>query len=335
MIAAVPFLPGPGDVLAGRPELASPVMAAVAALRPEIFSEAYVAAQDPALLALGEAAGLTPLPLPPGPDPTPWPMPPGSAPCVSTLRGLDGTSAQPVLLADPGALGLDADLLRAAAREFLASGTDALVTAVPPRDHPCQFRRPMRIAATGLLGTPGGAGVIGGAAPRLLPRDGGSLVVFDAAANLPATWLLELLDPTSGHAEICPRRDDRDGAPAFASALARPGAVWTLLRDCGPGECNVTLPCVPPGAPWATDPASGRVVRLGGGPIRGRQEFPEVLAPDGTLFILGPGLDPADHAALARATVRPLVPQAPAPFPVRTELDLLRHTLRSHGDGDA
>jgi hypothetical protein len=332
MIAVVPLAPRPGEPLAARPELALGALGAVGALRGTLFREAWLGAAEPRLLDMARAAGLTPLPLPPGPPTDPPPLPPGSAACARALRAGGALGREALALVDPAALGLGPELLRAAADRHRAGGHPALMTAAPPRDHPCQFRRPMHIAATGVLDPAGRAAPAApqALAPRLAGRPGSWRVAFPAGGAVPAGWELEILDPAGGERELCPRLPG-SGAASFACTLAdrAPGPLaWTLLRDAGSGPHDTVLPFAPPGAPWRVDPRSGAVCDAGGAAIHGRQAFPPVLVPDGTLCILAPGLEPDHPEALARAAVLPFVAPPPAPRPVRDSLGLLAHGLR-------
>lgn len=80
---------------------------------------------------------------------------------------------------------------------------------------------------------------------------------------------------------------------------------------------------------WRTDPATGRRVNAATGrPIHGRQEFPEVLEPDGSLFALSLGQAAELDALLDAGRVAPFVLDARRSMRLRTPMDLLRYTVR-------
>lgn len=80
---------------------------------------------------------------------------------------------------------------------------------------------------------------------------------------------------------------------------------------------------------WRTDPTTGRRVNTATGrPIHGRQEFPDVLQPDGSLFALTLGEAKELDALLAAGRVAPFILDARRSMRLCTPMDLLRYTVR-------
>lgn len=80
---------------------------------------------------------------------------------------------------------------------------------------------------------------------------------------------------------------------------------------------------------WRTDPATGRRVNTATGrPIHGRQEFPEVLEPDGSLCALALGEARELDALLAAGRIAPFILDTGRSMRLRTPMDLLRYSVR-------
>jgi len=285
----VPLCLEPGEFLASRPELflelglravQTAVTAASALPGGAAVLIAHQRLTQTALERLPRS-GATFLGLPPD-APTRGSLPFLPTGAEAALERLPSPSRDaPVAVLDPRHPLLEIkDLLGAAAR-FAQSDAPLMLSAAPPRDHPCQGRC---LYALDSQPQPLGQG-----ARLAAPEDGPSAVVLDRPlADIPAMALLVLLG--RGERLILTEARDHDGRTAFDLPAGTPppeDARWVLAAPCpAPGPGRFLLPRVPRGAPWGLDARSGRVQNAAGRTIAGRQDFPPLLAPDGGLCLL-------------------------------------------------
>lgn len=100
------------------------------------------------------------------------------------------------------------------------------------------------------------------------------------------------------------------------------------------GGFDLTLPYPASHGLWSVDRASGcRINACTGRRIHGRQEFPEVFEPDGSLFALTRGEAEGLEPLLFAGEVAAFVLQQTQSLRLRTEFDLLRYKAKLRAEG--
>ncbi|BBD09298.1 hypothetical protein [Desulfovibrio ferrophilus] len=223
------------------------------------------------------------------------------------LIGAHPSATAPAAILNPRNPTLTCQDLTSALDQFSRTEAMYLLSARPPEDHPCQGKtlyalhapfRPLHDGAT-----------LGG--------DSTGRQVVHIKSRLPAQTLLVLMW-RGGKIILSQDTTGPDSRACFTlpSDFALPDSTrWGLITPTdAPGPARFLLPYVPIGATWDWDRSSTRVTDLRGQDITGRQDFPPLAQPDGSLSLFraplpqSPDQDlahdlwrlPAEHALLIK-----------------------------------
>ena len=288
MIALLPLFFGPAEPLGGDSALANDcARRAASALREAM---ALCGEDGPLVAALPDGADDAPARLAEadhilrtggGPATPMCGVPPGFGRCMGALRALARTlpgGHDDVVCLDPRATLVTPGLLARAARRFRAGAHPLLVSALPPQDHPCQGKR-LYGALHAFARLEEG--------PRTAMENGRFIVTVEAP-GMPGPLALDLRPP-GDILRIFQDPESSPGTVRFTTPLDAPPPLatrWRLLSPQRETHDHVLLPALPAGAPWRWDAATARVVNAQSGrALAGRQDFPRVLEPDGSLCV--------------------------------------------------
>ncbi|MBU1002526.1 MAG: hypothetical protein KKE73_08385 [Proteobacteria bacterium] len=196
-----------------------------------------------------------------------------------SLQSLAAPTAQdPVAILNPRNPVLGVHDLDEALEHFAKTDVPCLLSALPPADHPCQGKvLHALVAPFRPLGD--------GASLRLDKQDRQVVLLQNPA---PARSLLVLM--WQGGKIVLPHVPPRQGLQT--TFVLPPGYIlpdaarWGLITPvAAPGPARFLLPYSPDDAPWNWDHLTTMVTDTRGRRIAGRQDFPNLMQPDGSLCL--------------------------------------------------
>ncbi|CAB1064570.1 hypothetical protein D1BOALGB6SA_9366 [Olavius sp. associated proteobacterium Delta 1] len=104
------------------------------------------------------------------------------------------------------------------------------------------------------------------------------------------------------------------------------GIIYFLLQMAHNDTYDLQEPFIPNKRLWCKDNGSGKIVNAETGKeILGRQDFPDVFEPDGTLFIMKKDLIPSFDKEVLNGNADSFIMEENASIQIKSELDLLKY----------
>lgn len=198
------------------------------------------------------------------------------------------TAKDPVAILNPRNPILDVHDLNRALEHFSTTDIPFLLSGLAPVDHPCQGRvlhallAPFRPMGDGAL--------------LKLDRQGSQAVVLQDPTLARSLLVLMWQGGKIVLPQVTPRQDL---PPTFAlphGYILPDAARWGLIIPAAaPGPARFLLPYSPDDVPWTWDHQTTRVTDTHGRRISGRQDFPELMQPDGSLCLFRTAIPACSH----------------------------------------
>lgn len=295
------------------------------------------------------------------------PLPPGARQAFAACR----EAGEDMALIDPRNPQLGGVQIRSAAERLKVSRFPYLLSVKRPKDHPCQGKLFLNLREIGTvveLGSraapmpswikvqvlmegvnsrlPGsvllGAGqcVGSGASALLVERPGdGAYLLLSGCEALCGSEICEIYEPSRSLRITC--KTVSANPPMFRLAESPEqgfgSLAWMLLEPSSEaGAHDLRLNFEPEGAPWLTDPGDLDILNTAScRGIRGRQDFPDVFSPDGSLVLIAAGAPFPDSGTVEALGFEALILEPRDAIRVRTELDLIRYETIKEGGANA